>query len=103
MQGVESAWECVGKKRSFPSAISSVNYSAEAKSKTEGAGVLDVREELRGAEAMTDTPRKGDNVSSLPNKFYNGVENKFLAPTGEIKNNVFLFFFLGAYRGQCAQ
>lgn len=105
MQGVESAWEFVGKKRSFPSTISSANHSAGAKSKTgrdleasqqEGAGV---REELRGAEAMTDTPRKGDNVSSLAaKKFCNIVENTFLAPTGEIKS----FFFSGAYRGQCA-
>uniref|UniRef100_A0A8C1GKD2 Activating signal cointegrator 1 complex subunit 2 n=1 Tax=Cyprinus carpio TaxID=7962 RepID=A0A8C1GKD2_CYPCA len=31
LQGVESAWECVGKKRSFPS---SANHSAGAKSKT---------------------------------------------------------------------
>ncbi|XP_048044630.1 activating signal cointegrator 1 complex subunit 2 [Megalobrama amblycephala] len=70
LQGVESAWECVGKKRSFPSAISSASHSAGAKSKAsrdsaasqkEGAGVLGVREELRGAEAITDTPRKGDN------------------------------------------
>lgn len=83
MQGVESAWECVGKKRSFPSAISSANHSVGAKSKTsrdlaasqkEGAGALGVREELRGAEAMTHIPRKGDNVSSLAaKKFYNSV------------------------------
>lgn len=74
MQGVESAWECVGKKRSVPS---SANHSAGAKSKTgrdsaasqkEGAGVLGDKEELRGAEAMTDVPRKGDNVSSLTAK-----------------------------------
>uniref|UniRef100_A0A671S5J0 Activating signal cointegrator 1 complex subunit 2 n=1 Tax=Sinocyclocheilus anshuiensis TaxID=1608454 RepID=A0A671S5J0_9TELE len=67
LQGVESSWECVGKKRSFPS---SANHSAGAKSKTgrdlavsqkEGAGVLEDREELRGAEAMTDISRKGDN------------------------------------------
>uniref|UniRef100_A0A673H0V0 Activating signal cointegrator 1 complex subunit 2 n=1 Tax=Sinocyclocheilus rhinocerous TaxID=307959 RepID=A0A673H0V0_9TELE len=67
LQGVESSWECVGKKRSFPS---SANHSTGAKSKTgrdlavsqkEGAGVLEDREELRGAEAMTDVPRKGDN------------------------------------------
>uniref|UniRef100_A0A672S458 Activating signal cointegrator 1 complex subunit 2-like n=1 Tax=Sinocyclocheilus grahami TaxID=75366 RepID=A0A672S458_SINGR len=67
LQGVESFWECVGKKRCFPS---SVNHSAGAKRKTgrdlavsqkEGAGVLEDREELRRAEAMTDIPRKGDN------------------------------------------
>uniref|UniRef100_A0A673HSP8 Activating signal cointegrator 1 complex subunit 2-like n=1 Tax=Sinocyclocheilus rhinocerous TaxID=307959 RepID=A0A673HSP8_9TELE len=67
LQGVESSWECVGKKRSFPS---SANHSTGAKSKTgrdlavsqkEGAGVLEDREELRGAEAMMDIPRKGDN------------------------------------------
>ncbi|XP_073696359.1 activating signal cointegrator 1 complex subunit 2 [Garra rufa] len=67
LQGVDSAWEFVGKKRSFPS---SANHSAGAMSKTgrdltasqkEGAGVLGDREELRGAEAMTDIPRKGDN------------------------------------------
>lgn len=70
LQGVESAWESVGKKRSFPSAISSSNHRAGAKSKTgrdlaasptEGAGVSGVREELRGAEAVSYTPRKGDN------------------------------------------
>lgn len=70
LQGVESAWECVGKKRSFPSAISSSNYRAGANSKTgrdlapsltEGAGVSGVSEELTGAEAMSYTPRKGDN------------------------------------------
>lgn len=74
MQGVESSWESVGKKRSFPS---SANHSAGAKSKTgrdlavsqkEGAGVLEDREELRGAEAMTDIPHKGDNVSLLAAK-----------------------------------
>uniref|UniRef100_A0A8C2Q8Q0 Activating signal cointegrator 1 complex subunit 2 n=1 Tax=Cyprinus carpio TaxID=7962 RepID=A0A8C2Q8Q0_CYPCA len=67
LQGVESSWESVGKKRSFPS---SANHSTGAKSKTgrdlavsqkEGAGVLEDREELRGAEAMTDIPHKGDN------------------------------------------
>uniref|UniRef100_A0A8C1AT76 Activating signal cointegrator 1 complex subunit 2 n=1 Tax=Cyprinus carpio carpio TaxID=630221 RepID=A0A8C1AT76_CYPCA len=67
LQGVESSWESVGKKRSFPS---SANHSAGAKSKTgrdlavsqkEGAGVLEDREELRGVEAITDIPHKGDN------------------------------------------
>ncbi|KAK2911051.1 hypothetical protein QQF64_026687 [Cirrhinus molitorella] len=67
LQGVASAWEFVGKKRSFPS---SVNHNAGALSKTgrdlaasqkEGAEVLGDREELRGAEAMADIPRKGDN------------------------------------------
>ncbi|XP_059404643.1 activating signal cointegrator 1 complex subunit 2 isoform X3 [Carassius carassius] len=67
LQGVESSWEFVGKKRSFPS---SANHSTGAKSKTgrdlalsqkEGAGVLEDGEEMRGAEAMTDIPRKGDN------------------------------------------
>lgn len=112
MQGVESAWECVGKKRSFPSAISSASHSTGAKSKAsrdsaasqkEGAGVLGVREELRGAEAITDTPCKGDNVSTLSaKKFYYSVENTFLAPTREI-HFFFCFFFSGVYRGQCAQ
>lgn len=72
LQGVESAWESVGKKRSFPSAFSSANHSTGARSKSgrdtdasmkEGAGFAGVREKLRGAEAMTDTPSKGDNVS----------------------------------------
>ncbi|XP_050965088.1 activating signal cointegrator 1 complex subunit 2 [Labeo rohita] len=67
LQGVDSAWEFVGKKKSFPS---SANHSAGAMGKAgrdlaasqkEGAGVLEDREELRGAEAMTDIPRKGDN------------------------------------------
>lgn len=111
MQGVESAWESVGKKRSFPSAILSASHSAGAKSKAsrdsaasqeEGAGVLGVREELRGAEAITDTPRKGDNVSALSaKKFYNIVKNTFLAPT--LETNFFLCFFSGVNRGQCAQ
>ncbi|XP_051550111.1 activating signal cointegrator 1 complex subunit 2 [Myxocyprinus asiaticus] len=70
LQGVESAWESVGKKRSFPSAISSANHSAGVKSKSgreKGAsqkieaGAMGVREELGGAEAMPDIPRKGDN------------------------------------------
>ncbi|XP_057180698.1 activating signal cointegrator 1 complex subunit 2 [Triplophysa rosa] len=70
LQGVESAWESVGKKRSFPSAFSSASHSAGARSKSgrdtstsmeEGGGIAGVREELRGAEAMTETPHKGDN------------------------------------------
>ncbi|XP_067295469.1 activating signal cointegrator 1 complex subunit 2 [Pseudorasbora parva] len=70
LQGVDSAYECVGKKRSFPTAISSANHSPGANRKTgrdleasqmEGSAVLGVREELRGAEAMTDAPCKGDN------------------------------------------
>ncbi|KAA0716762.1 Activating signal cointegrator 1 complex subunit 2 ASC-1 complex subunit p100 [Triplophysa tibetana] len=70
LQGVESAWESVGKKRSFPSAFSSANHSSGARSKSgrdtlasmeEGAGIAGVREEMRGAEATTETPHKGDN------------------------------------------
>ncbi|XP_056602614.1 activating signal cointegrator 1 complex subunit 2 [Triplophysa dalaica] len=70
LQGVESAWESVGKKRSFPSAFSSANHSVGARSKSgrdtsasmeEGAGIAGVREEMRGAEATTETPHKGDN------------------------------------------
>ncbi|XP_051981085.1 activating signal cointegrator 1 complex subunit 2-like [Xyrauchen texanus] len=70
LQGVESAWESVGKKRSFPSAISSDNHSAGVKTKSvrdKGAsqkieaGAMGVSEELIGAEAMPDIPRKGDN------------------------------------------
>lgn len=70
LQGVESAWESVGKKRSFPSAFSSANHSTGARSKSgrdtstskeEEAGIMGVREELRGAEAMIETPHKGDN------------------------------------------
>ncbi|XP_043096620.1 activating signal cointegrator 1 complex subunit 2 isoform X2 [Puntigrus tetrazona] len=67
LQGVESAWECVGKKRSFPSS-SNHRGGAEGKtgrdlaaSQTDGAGVSGDGEELRGAEAMTDVPQKGDN------------------------------------------
>lgn len=67
LQGVQSAWESVGKKRNIPSTFPSANHSVEAKGKSgrdttasqkEEAGV---QEELRGAEAMTITPHKGDN------------------------------------------
>uniref|UniRef100_A0A673HUU6 Activating signal cointegrator 1 complex subunit 2-like n=1 Tax=Sinocyclocheilus rhinocerous TaxID=307959 RepID=A0A673HUU6_9TELE len=71
LQGVESSWECVGKKRSFPS---SANHSTGAKSKTgrdlavsqkEGAGVLEDREELRGAEGAVCTLSAGELESLL--------------------------------------
>lgn len=62
--------------------------------------MLGVREELRGAEAITDTPCKGDNVSTLSaKKFYNSVENTFLAPTREIHFFFCFFFFLGSIGG----
>lgn len=72
LQGVESAWESVGKKRSFPSAFSAANHSTEARSKSgrdasgsmeEGSETAEVREEMRGAEAMIETHHKGDSVS----------------------------------------
>uniref|UniRef100_A0A8C1EH29 Activating signal cointegrator 1 complex subunit 2 n=1 Tax=Cyprinus carpio carpio TaxID=630221 RepID=A0A8C1EH29_CYPCA len=71
LQGVESSWESVGKKRSFPS---SANHSAGAKSKTgrdlavsqkEGAGVLEDREELRGVEGAVCTLTAGELESLL--------------------------------------
>uniref|UniRef100_A0A673H2T5 Activating signal cointegrator 1 complex subunit 2 n=1 Tax=Sinocyclocheilus rhinocerous TaxID=307959 RepID=A0A673H2T5_9TELE len=71
LQGVESAWECVGKKRSFPS---SANQSTGATSKTgrdlaasqkEGAGVLGDGEELRGAEGAVCTVSAGELESLL--------------------------------------
>uniref|UniRef100_A0A673H1Q2 Activating signal cointegrator 1 complex subunit 2 n=1 Tax=Sinocyclocheilus rhinocerous TaxID=307959 RepID=A0A673H1Q2_9TELE len=71
MPGVESAWECVGKKRSFPS---SANQSTGATSKTgrdlaasqkEGAGVLGDGEELRGAEGAVCTVSAGELESLL--------------------------------------
>lgn len=101
LQGVESAWESVGKKRSFPSAFSSANHSAGARSKSgrdtsasmeEGAGIAGVREEMRGAEARTETPPKGDNVRFLAAiKIYKNV-----FPASDFQ---FSFCFIGPIGG----
>ena len=73
LQAVESAWDSIGKKR--PVTASSANQSGDTVSKAypdtrpalmeaAGGGAM-IGEELRGAEAMMDIPRKGANVSSL--------------------------------------
>ncbi|KAK1792176.1 hypothetical protein P4O66_012066 [Electrophorus voltai] len=71
LQGLESAWTSLGKKRSQPSVSSSANHGGETMSKacwdtaqdqTEAAGgEVELGAELQGAKAMTDIPHKGGN------------------------------------------
>ncbi|KAI4892431.1 hypothetical protein NFI96_024113, partial [Prochilodus magdalenae] len=67
LQAVESAWDSTGKKR--PLMSSSANQSGDSKAYPDtrpalmeaAGGEATIGEELRGAEAMMDIPRKGAN------------------------------------------
>uniref|UniRef100_A0A8C9Z0I6 Activating signal cointegrator 1 complex subunit 2 n=1 Tax=Sander lucioperca TaxID=283035 RepID=A0A8C9Z0I6_SANLU len=71
LQGVESAWDCVGRRRPhsqtpYQGAAGGGAAAATAGFKFQEARELEGGEGLRGADAMLDVPRKGNNGAVCP-------------------------------------
>ncbi|XP_059192967.1 activating signal cointegrator 1 complex subunit 2 [Centropristis striata] len=70
LQGVQSAWDCVGRRRphsqSGPQGAAGGAAAASAAFKPEEAPESEGGDGLRGAEAMLDVSRKGDNGAACP-------------------------------------